>query len=237
GYSIDLAPFNYDQDKQDVPPDENGHGGQTLSQENQKKVPVTPPRNQKKGPVTTSQNQKKGPTTTSQNRKIVPITKSESEKSSEHAPLNQKKVPTFKYSKESVSIVNKEQEGIEQNSIVVNAKVSIKELLSIAGLSGMGLSKLCDRQPPLDRQQVKAVILYAEANELGPGYIYNHLEQNGCVVDEEFLQFAALGDEGLALFQEAVRELKINGTLVAEIRTPIPESAFDLFARFAEVFT
>jgi hypothetical protein len=113
----------------------------------------------------------------------------------------------------------------------------IKTLLSQAGLSGIGLSKLCHKNPPLDPQQVRAVLLFAQARRLGPGYIYRCLERADPVIDELFLQFAALDDKTLGLFWEATREFKINGTMASKIRTPIPKKQIELFVRFVEAFT
>ncbi len=140
--------------------------------------------------------------------------------------------------KESVLIVDKENKGSRQNDVVVGyLKNELKQLLSNAGLSGVGLNKLCDRVPPLEPQRVKAVILYAEANNLNPGYVYRHLENDSNSIDPLFLQVAALDDATLALFRPAVSELKIKGTLLPDIQTPIPEDLVNLFAQFAQAFT
>lgn len=200
--------------------------------------PHIPPKNRKNVPVTTFQNEKNVPVTIPPNRKNVPVTDLESEKCSGHHPPNRKNVPPCKYFKESVPIVDNGHENTIQNNDVVvdNSKDKIKKLLLNAGLSGTGLSKLSNKNPPLDPKQVQAVILYAEANKLGPGYIYRHLERDDSAIDELFMQFAALDDETLGLFWEAVSELKINGTFTSEIRTPIPGTQIDLFAKFAEIF-
>ncbi len=199
--------------------------------------PHIPPENRKNVPVTTFQNEKNVPVTIPPNRKNVPVTDLESEKCSGHHPPNRKNVPPCKYFKESVPIVDNGHENtIQNNDVVDKSKDKIKKLLLNAGLSGTGLSKLCNKNPPLDPTQVQAVILYAEANKLGPGYIYRHLERDDSAIDELFMQFAALDDETLGLFWEAVSELKINGTFTSEIRTPIHEAKIDLFAKFAEIF-
>ena len=195
--------------------------------------------NRKKVPVTTLENRKKVPVTTLENRKKVPVTDIESEKSSGHTPSNRKKVPPCKYYKESVLIIDKDHEinTIQNNDVVVDkSKNKIKSLLSNAGLSGMGLSKLCNKDRPLTLPQVQAALLYAEANNLGPGYIYRHLNHDDITIDDLFMKFAMLDDETLASFREAVNELKINGTFTTEIQTPIPEAQSDLFAKFAETF-
>lgn len=201
-------------------------------------VPHTSPENRKNVPVTDFQNKKIVPVTPSPNRKNVPVTDLESEKCSGHSPQNRKNVPPCKYFKKSVLTVDDKHEDIIQNNNVVvdKSKEKIKKLLENAGLSGTGLSKLCHKNPPLDPQQVQAVILYADANNLGPGYIYRHLERDDNTIDELFMQFATLDDETLVLFQEAVNELRINGTFAREIQTPIPEDKVDLFAKFAEIF-
>ncbi|GIK40416.1 MAG: hypothetical protein BroJett011_42490 [Chloroflexota bacterium] len=123
---------------------------------------------------------------------------------------------------------------VDQKSMRTSS--SIEDLLHKAGLSGGGLKRLCDRNPPLDQRQVRAVLLYAEANQLGPGYIYNHLDQN-IPVDELFLRFADLNTEILTAFQQAVKELRVNGGRVpSEIFALIPGEHLGLFAQFAEVF-
>ena len=186
-----------------------------------------------------SSNRKKVPVTPSSNRKKVPVTALESEKSSGHSSSNRKKIPACKYYKESVLIIDKKQElvPIQDNDVVVDeSKIKVKNLLIDAGLSGPGLSKLCHKDRPLTLSQVQAVLLYAEANNLGPGYIYRHLDQDDSPVDELFLKFAMLDDETLALFRAAVNELKINGTFSSELQTPIPEAQNDLFAKFVETF-
>jgi len=106
----------------------------------------------------------------------------------------------------------------------------LQEVLSNAGLSGPGLTKLCAQ--PLDPQTVRAVVLYAGANELGPGYIYQHLA-NGAPVDPLFLDLAALDEPLLETFQEAVAELDTAGTLSRETQAGIPPDQVELFARYA----
>jgi hypothetical protein len=173
-----------------------------------------------------------------ENATILDITSSKTQQISTSPPENATNFDTCKYFKESVPTVDNGHENTIQNNDVVvdNSKDKIKKLLLNAGLSGTGLSKLSNKNPPLDPKQVQAAILYAEANKLGPGYIYRHLERDDSAIDELFMQFAALDDETLGLFREAVGELKVNGTFTSEIRTPIPEAKIDLFAKFAEIF-
>lgn len=136
-------------------------------------------------------------------------------------------VPHESTLKDSVLIVDKKS---------MRTISDIEEMLRKAGLGGGGLKRLCDRNPPLDQQRVGAVLLYAEANQLGPGYIYKHLDQN-IPVDELFLRFAALDTEILAAFKQAVGELRVNGGSVPpEIFALIPVDHLSLFAQFAEVF-
>lgn len=108
-------------------------------------------------------------------------------------------------------------------------------MLSEAGLSGRGLNNLCRREPPLDPQKVRAVILYAEANGLGPGYIYRHLERDD-PVEPLFAQFAALDAATLARFREGLAELQTSGLFAADLQTPIPAELADLFGMFAHRF-
>jgi hypothetical protein len=214
-------------------------GQENNLQKNRKKVPVTDLESEKSSGHR-PQNQKKVPVTPSDNRKKVPVTDLESEKSSGHSQRNRKKVPTCKYFKESVPVVNKDQENSIQNNDVEtdnNLKDRIRTLLINAGLSGTGLNNLCNKNPPLDLRQIQADLLYAEAHNLGPGYIYRHLASDDTVIEESFLEFAALDKETLALFREAVREVRVKGTFVSELQTPIPNDHLDLFAKFVEIFT
>jgi hypothetical protein len=125
---------------------------------------------------------------------------------------------------------------ILNNVVETEAKEKIKELLVGAGLSGGGLSRLCEREPELEFVQVKAVILYAEAKGLTPGYIYRHLEADN-PVEAQFLEFAALDEVTLALFRRAVAELKEGGSFWPVLQTSIPADKIPLFVRFAQAFT
>jgi hypothetical protein len=83
---------------------------------------------------------------------------------------------------------------------------------------------------------VKAVLLYARANNLGPGYIYSHLAKDA-TVDELYLRFAMLDEAILELFQQAVAELKLSGGgFLPDVTLSIPPEQVDLFAQFVEIF-
>lgn len=110
-----------------------------------------------------------------------------------------------------------------------------RSILRQAGLTGVGLNKLLQQKPDLTPLRAKAVVLYAEANNLGTGYIYRCLQEDG-PLDEVFEQFAALDDDTLMLFRQAVEEIKQSGPLRPTIRSPIPESHLDLFVQFAWIF-
>jgi len=125
--------------------------------------------------------------------------------------------------------------SIDDDRISKGSQTTLKKMLSEAGLSGTGLSRLCHKKPTLELQPTKAVILYAEARGLGPGYIYRHLDR-GARVEEIFLQLAALEPETLELFRAALGELKQGGRLTARIRTPIRPDRVDLFIGFAQAF-
>jgi hypothetical protein len=145
---------------------------------------------------------------------------------------NRTKCDTYKYYIESVlHVVEEDTEEVLKPA----DQTTVEEILITAGLSGAGLQVLCRREPPLEPSLVRAVQLYAEAHNLGPGYIYRCLEDNS-PVDELFLRFAALGETTLALFRQAISELKINGGLISDIQTPIPPEEITMFAQFAEVF-
>jgi hypothetical protein len=108
--------------------------------------------------------------------------------------------------------------------------------LIAAGLSGSGLQRLYTREPGLNLTRVKAVLLYAAANGLQAGYIYNALEGDH-PIEERFLQFAALDEATLSRFREAVAELQQGGSLWPAIQTSIPAEATPLFVDFALAFT
>jgi hypothetical protein len=98
------------------------------------------------------------------------------------------------------------------------------------------LSRLCHKEPPLDPRKVKAVLLYARANHLGPGYIYTHLAKDAAV-DELYLRFALLAEATLSLFEQAVTEMKMGGGgLIPDTALAILPEHVDLFAQFAEIF-
>lgn len=192
---------------------------------NQEKLPITPSENQEKSPITLFENREKLPITPSENQEKLPIITLESRKSSNHLLENQEKLPPCnKYLGDSVP------------DVVDGGNSGLQEILAAAGLTGPGLKRLCTRTPPLDMQTVRAVLLYAQANNLGPGYIFRSLE-DGDVVDELFQKFAELDDTTLYLFQQALSELRINGTIISEIMTFIPETLIDIFGQFAEAFT
>lgn len=144
-------------------------------------------------------------------------------------PENVENSDSLKYSEESVLIV-------VENKDISTTKSELQELLRQAGLSGAGLSRLWDKEPPLNPRKVKAVLLYARANNLGPGYIYSHLAKDAAV-DELYLRFAMLDDAVLELFQQAVAEMKMGGgRFLPDMTLSIPPEQVDLFAQFAEIF-
>lgn len=155
------------------------------------------------------------------NAQKVPVTSPETHKKFRSPPKNAQKVPLYKYYKQQVLF-----------NVVVGEKDQLEKILVSAGLSGSGLRKLCHKDPPLDPQKVRAVILYAEAHGLGTGYIYRHLDDDA-PVDDLFLQLAALDDETRAFFQQGVGELQTTGLLSPELRAKIPVAQRDLFARYA----
>lgn len=152
-------------------------------------------------------------------------------------PENVENSDTLKYYEESVLNV------VENKDISTTKKDNdnpllpeLQDLLRQAGLSGAGLSRLLDKEPPLEPRKVKAVLLYAMANNLGPGYIYNHLARDAAV-DELYLRFAVLDEAILKLFQQIVAEMKMNGGgIIPDISLSIPSEQVDLFAQFAEIF-
>jgi AcrR family transcriptional regulator len=159
-------------------------------------------------------------------------------------PENVEFYDTYKYFKESVlidddiknEIIEHQEDHLSPNDTTASPNSKLRQILSQAGLSGTGLDKLCARASPLELKHVRAVILYAEARGLGPGYIYRHLESEA-TVDAPFRQLAGLDDETLNLFRQGVSELKANGTMfLPAIVTPIPQHLAHLFARFAEIF-
>lgn len=67
---------------------------------------------------------------------------------------------------------------------------TVKEIRSIlvsGGLTSGGLQHLCQKSPPLDPGRVRAVLLYAEAHNLGPGYIFRCLDSDA-PIDELYLR-------------------------------------------------
>jgi hypothetical protein len=74
------------------------------------------------------------------------------------------------------------------------------------------------------------VVLFARANQLGPGYFYQHL-MDDAPAPAMFLALAALDDAQLANFQRAAVELQ-GGVVSAEFEALLPEE-WPLFVRFA----
>ncbi len=204
---------------------------------NVEKCDITPPENVEKSDSTPPKNVEIYDITPSENVENYASTPSKTLKNVTSPPKNVENYASYKYFKDSVPYVNIRQDDLIQNNdiVIYHDQENLKALLANAGLSGSGLNKLCKKNPPFNLQMVKAVILYAEANNLKPGYIYRHLDEDA-VVDELFLQFAALDDEILAIFKQAVSELKVKGPLMPDIRTPIPENLIELFTQFAQAF-
>lgn len=143
---------------------------------------------------------------------------------------------TLKYSEDSVLDVVENDKNVEKAEFSDPANLELHNLLSQAGLAGVGLSRLCHREPPLDPRKVRAVVLYARANNLGPGYIYSHLTKD-LAVDEMFLRFALLDEPVLRLFEQTVTEIKMSGGgFTPELVPVIPAEQLDLFAQFVETF-
>lgn len=144
---------------------------------------------------------------------------------------------SLKYSKESVlNVVENKDISTAKKDFDSHLHPELQELLRQAGLSGAGLSRLLDKEPPLAPWKVRAVLLYAKANNLGAGYIYSHLTRDA-PVDELYLHFAALDEAILEQFQLAVGEIKMNGGgLTPDIYLSIPTEHIGLFAQFVEIF-
>lgn len=198
----------------------------TLS-ENAQKSTMTPPENAQKSTMTLPENAQKSTMTPEERTKIY------------HDPLeNAQNYATYKYFKESVlNVVEEKKDSIQENNAAAktNSKDNLKEMLIAAGLTGRGLDNLLNQSASPDPIKTRAVILYAQVKNLGPGYIYRCLESDA-PVDDLFLQIAALDEETLSLFWQATSELKANGGLSLTLPTPIPAEWVDLFIQFAEVF-
>jgi hypothetical protein len=198
---------------------------------------MTPDSDAQKPTTTSPENAQKPTMTPAPNAQKSTLTSKERPEIFQDPASNAQKSTPFKYFDESVLFVDKIHEDSRPQVDDVNfLEKDLRTLLSQAGLTGTGLNKLCDREPPLDPRAVRAVLLYAQAKGLGPGYIYRHLEREASV-DPLFSELAALDGRILALFRQALAELTINGGLSPPaLQTLIPASLMNLFARFVEAF-
>jgi hypothetical protein len=156
-------------------------------------------------------------------RKKVDNRYPESEKSRPVEPPDRKKPDTIKYLSQPKILPEK--------TIPIVVDQQIRQILAEAGLQGVGLSRLC-RHPDLDRQTVRAVVLYARVHQLGPGYIYQHLLDHE-PIDDLFLTLAQLDDALIEDFQRVAAALQ-RGTLSPEFEAIAAEAEnWPLFVRFA----
>ena len=117
----------------------------------------------KKSDIISLENQKKDHITPPENRKKDDITVQPTGKKVTSPPSDRKKSDSCKYFTDSILHVVKHNNDIQT-------------LLSEAGLSGSGLRQLCDRNPPLEADTVRAVILYAHSSQSWAG-LYLHPSQ------------------------------------------------------------
>jgi hypothetical protein len=168
------------------------------------------------------------------------ITPAGTQQISTSPPQNPTNFDTYKYFRDSVLIVDNDREDIDNENTpsdtISDSNDKVRKLLAGAGLSDPGLSNLCNRIPPLNPQRVKATLLYAEAHNLKPGYIYRHLENDDTPVADLFWKFAALDDEMLDLFRVVTADLKRGDLPLSGDRFLIPEQLIPLLTEFARIF-
>jgi hypothetical protein len=121
-------------------------------------------------------------------------------------------------------------DSIQNGLVPVVVDPRILQLLSDTGLSGAGLSKLCC-QPELDWKMVRAVVLYAQAHKLGPGYIYQSLII-AAPIEPLFLDLAGLADETISLFRQTAQVLQ-HGVIPAQLAVIRPDD-WPVFSAYAE---
>lgn len=205
--------------------------------QNVEKYDITPDTNVEFYDMTSSENVEFYDTNDLKDVEKRDMTPSETLKNMTSPPKNVENSDSLKYSEESVLHVVENNRISEETDRSNTLSFELQNLLTRSGLSGAGLSRLCHKEPPLDPRKVKAVLLYARANHLGPGYIYTHLAKDAAV-DELYLRFALLAEATLSLFEQAVTEMKMGGGgLIPDIALVIPPEHVDLFAQFAEIFS
>lgn len=173
----------------------------------------------KKYDITTPDDAKKCDTTPITDAKKCDITSANTGKNVTSPPDDAKKCDTFKYLKESIPFV------------VDNKDKDLYDLLTTANLAGAGLRQLCDRDPPLDVVYVRGVILYAQVNDLGPGYLYRHL-MDGLPLDAVYTQLVTLPAEQAERFAGLLVYLQAGQPPTT---ADLPPEQVSLFAQYAQI--